>query len=164
MAEEKNPDPQVDDESLVRKPAGNLPKTQEELDELIEGRMARLKRAQKSTMEELEAKAAKYDQLEEAGKTELEKAQGQADAAKTELEKLKSKIAQDELRAQVAEDNGVPAKLITGKTLEEMEASVKLLKDYQKSSISPIVDTEGLDTGEDGFDPAAALAAAFGDK
>ena len=85
--------------------------TQEEVDALIKKRLARAKSDVPADYEELKSKAQKFDELEEANKTELQKATEQ-------LEKLKSDIAKrdeaDKLRAikaQVSKDTGVPAYL-----------------------------------------------------
>ena len=82
--------------------------TQEEVDALIKKRLARAKSDVPADYEELKSKAQKFDELEEANKTELQKATEQ-------LEKLKSDIAKrdeaDKLRAikaQVSKDTGVP--------------------------------------------------------
>ena len=67
--------------------------TQEQFDEMIK---ERLERAKKSAIpedyEDLKAKAAKLAELEEKDKTELQKAQEDAAAAKKELESLRASL------------------------------------------------------------------------
>jgi len=91
--------------------------TQAELDAIVADRLAR-ERAKYPDYESIKAKAAKYDAAEEAGKSELQKANERAAALKTELESLKKANQLRELRASVAKEKGVPEALLTGETEE----------------------------------------------
>jgi uncharacterized protein (DUF2345 family) len=79
---------------------------------------------------ELKAKAAKYDELEEANKTELEKAEGRAKKAEEELTALKAEKARAEMVAEVAAKTGTAVEVVsmlTGETAEELEKQVEKL-------------------------------------
>lgn len=71
----------------------------------------------------LKEKARRLDELEEASKSELEKAQARAEAA----EKALAEASVTALRATVAADKGVPASLLSGSTQEELEAAADAL-------------------------------------
>ena len=117
--------------------------TQEEVDALIKKRLARAKSDVPADYEELKSKAQKFDELEEANKTELQKATEQ-------LEKLKSDIAKrdeaDKLRAikaQVSKDTGVPAELISGANEEEMKELAEKIAKFAKKDSAPTLDHAG---------------------
>ena len=117
--------------------------TQEEVDALIKKRLARVKSDVPADYEELKSKAQKFDELEEANKTELQKATEQ-------LEKLKSDIAKrdeaDKLRAikaQVSKDTGVPAELISGANEDEMKEFAEQVAKFAKKDSAPTLDHAG---------------------
>ena len=62
--------------------------TQEEVNRIVGERVAR-EAGKYSDYEDLKAKATKYDEMEEANKTELEKAQERASALEAELKSIK---------------------------------------------------------------------------
>jgi len=94
------------------------PATQAELNEIVEKRLAR-ERNKYSDYNDLKAKAAQFDQTEEEKKTELEKLTGKA--SKAEARAIAAEQAL--LRSEVAREKGVPVKLLTGSTKEELEAA-----------------------------------------
>ena len=98
------------------------PATQEELDRIIQSRLDR-ERKRFGDYDELKAKAEKLTKIEEANKTEAEKAQARAEAAEKRAAELEAKA----LRAEVAAAKGVPVALLTGSTQEELEAAADAL-------------------------------------
>lgn len=66
--------------------------TQEQVDSIVKERLARAKSEKPADYDELKAKAAKYDELEEAKKTELEKVTERADAAQADAADWKAKF------------------------------------------------------------------------
>ena len=117
--------------------------TQEEVDDIIKKRLARVKSDVPADYEELKSKAQKFDELEEANKTELQKATEQ-------LEKLKSDIAKrdeaDKLRAtraHVSEETGVPAELISGANEEEMKEFADKVAKFAKKDTAPTLNHAG---------------------
>lgn len=104
--------------------------TQEEFDKRIKARIDRVKNTPPADYDELKAKAAKYDELEEANKSELEKAEGRAKKAEEELTALKAEKARAEMVAAVAAKTGTPVEVVsmlTGETAEELEKQVERL-------------------------------------
>ncbi|MBQ3301621.1 MAG: DUF4355 domain-containing protein [Eggerthellaceae bacterium] len=121
--------------------------TQADLDSAINERLKneRKKHAQElakySDYEDLKAKAGKYDELEEAKKSELEKANDTAQAAIKRAEEaeakaaaLEAKAAHEALVAKVASEEDVPANLLTGADEDELRASAQALKAYIEAS------------------------------
>lgn len=68
-------------------------------------------------------KARQFDELQEANKTELQKAADRAAAAEAKAADVEARA----LRAEVAADKGIPAALLSGSTKEELEASADAL-------------------------------------
>lgn len=85
--------------------------TQAEMDAIISDRLKR-ERAKYADYSELQAKAAKYDEAEEANKSELQKAVEERDALKSQLEKLESEKAHAEAVAKAAAAHKVDAALL----------------------------------------------------
>jgi len=123
MAETVNQEAQAAAAAAQTTPAQPAGKTftQAELDSIVADRLAR-ERAKYPDYEDLKAKAAKYDAAEEAGKSELQKANDKAAALKTELEALKKANQLRELRERVAKEKNVPASLLNGDSEEACKA------------------------------------------
>lgn len=96
--------------------------SQEELDRIVQKRIDR-ERSKFSDYDELKAKAARLSELEEASKSELQKAQERAEAAERALADATATAA----RAEVAAAKGVPVALLSGDTKEALEASADAL-------------------------------------
>lgn len=115
------------------------PESQEELDRIIEQRLAR-ERKRFSDYDELKAQAGKLAELEEANKSEAEKAQARAEAAEKRAAELEAKA----VRAEVAAAKGVPVSLLSGSTQAELEASADALIDFRgEQKAGPYVPAEG---------------------
>lgn len=118
--------------------------TQEQFDEMVKERIERAKRsAIPEDYEDLKAKAARLAELEEKGKTELQRAQEDAAAAQRELEGLRARAARAELAQKVSQEKGVPVGLITGETREEMERSADALISWKTPAAAPRVAKPG---------------------
>ena len=131
--------------------------SQEDLDRIIEKRLAR-ERAKFADYEEVKAKAAKVDEIEEEKKSDLQRALDQIEALKAEAEQSKAAAAQAEravLVEKVAASKGVPAKYLSGDSEDDLVASADaFLEDVSaiaKPSPSGYVPTAG--TG----DPKASV-------
>ena len=74
--------------------SGSEPKTftQEQVNRMIQERIARVKSEPPADYEDLKAKAAKYDELAEAQKSDLEKANDAATKAKAEADEWRAKF------------------------------------------------------------------------
>lgn len=122
--------------------------SQEEFDERIKARIARVKSTPPADYDELKAKAARLDELEEASKSELQKATERADALQKELDGMRAAQQRQTLVAQVAKETGVDAELLatmSGATEEEVKANAELLK--AKFAAVPGYKSDPHDTG-----------------
>lgn len=99
------------------------PASQEELDRIIQARVARERKNIPTDYEELKAKAQKFAEWEEANKTEVQKSADRLAAAEKRATELEAKA----IRAEVAAAKGVPSALLTGSTVEELEAAADAL-------------------------------------
>lgn len=116
--------------------------TQAELDKIVAERLTR-ERAKYSDYEAIQKKAARLDQLEEASKSELQKATERATALQEELDALKSAEALRKIRETVANETGVPASLLTAGTAEECAEQAKAIMAFAKPGAYPTVKDGG---------------------
>lgn len=125
--------------------AGTAPErtfTQAELDAVIGERLSR-ERAKYADYETLKEKASKFDEAEEASKTELQKAQDKMAAYKAELDSLKKAESVRAIRDKVAKETGVPVSLLTGETEEACTDQAKAILEFAKPSGYPSVRDDG---------------------
>jgi len=99
--------------------------------------------------EDMKAKAAKFDEIEAANKSELEKAmeamtaaQKRAEEAEARANALEAKTAHDKMVAKVASEEGVPAALIIGANEDELRASAQALKEYIEAQKPTVPETK----------------------
>ncbi|MBR4687095.1 MAG: hypothetical protein IKP01_02175 [Bacteroidales bacterium] len=85
--------------------------TQAEMDAIIGERLNRLK-AKYADYDELKGKAAKFDEAEEASKSELQKAVEERDKLRARLDALEAEKARAEAVAKAAAEHGVDAALL----------------------------------------------------
>lgn len=103
--------------------------SQEEFDKLIKERIERAKKsAVPADYDDMKAKAAKFDEIEEANKSELEKATSRAEAAEKELAALRHQAEIDGWKAAASKATGVPASVLRGDTEEEIMAHAEVVK------------------------------------
>lgn len=117
--------------------------TQDEVNRIVTSRLSKY-----SDYDELKAKAEKFDEAEEANKSELEKALEKANKLQTELDDLHRQNTVRAVRDEVSQTTGVPASLLTGNTKEECEAQAKAIADY-KAQTAP----NAYPSVKDGGDP-----------
>ena len=122
--------------------------TQDDVNRIVAKRVAKY-----ADYDELKQKAAKFDEQVEAGKSELQKATEKASSLQAELDALKQAEAVRVMREEVAGAKGVPAKLLTGKTVEECEAQAEELIAWAQKSSS------GYPKVPDGGDPTTSKPA-----
>lgn len=116
--------------------------TQAEVDAIVGDRLKR-DRQKYADYDTLKEKADKFDAMEEANKSELQKAIERGDALQVELDKLKGANAVREMRNKVAEETGVPAHLLTGKTEDECREQAQAIVEYAKPSSYPAIKDGG---------------------
>ena len=110
--------------------------TQDELNAIVGERLAR--EAKKyADYDELKAKAAKLDELEESAKSELQKATEKAEKLEAELNSLKKAEEIRAMRDEVATETGVPASLLTAETAEECQAQAKAILSFANADVYP---------------------------
>lgn len=85
--------------------------TQAEVNKLM-GELRAKERAKHADYDELKAKAAKLDEIEEASKSELQKAVEERDKIKAKLDKLEADKAHADAVAKAATEHGVDADLL----------------------------------------------------
>ena len=107
--------------------------TQDEVNELM-GKVRRETREKYADYDDLAKKAKAYDDAQEAAKSELEKAQEAAAAAKAEPDAHRAEKAHAQLVAKVSAATGVPASLISGDDEESMTATAKAIAEFAKAS------------------------------
>ena len=105
--------------------------TQAEVDEIVRKRVARAKATPPDDYAELKEKAARLDQIEEASKSELQKATERAEALKKELDGIRAEQQRQQLVASVARETGVDAELLamtSGTTEEDVRKAAEVIK------------------------------------
>lgn len=112
--------------------------TQAEVDAIVGDRLKR-DRAKYADYEELKEKAARLDEIEEASKSELQKATEKAAALQTKLDQMKHADEVRVMRERVANEAGVPATLITAETEEEAKRQAELIVAFAKPNSYPNV-------------------------
>ncbi|MEV5042706.1 hypothetical protein [Microbacterium sp. LMI1x-1-1.1] len=89
-------------------------------------------------------KAKRFDEIEEASKTEQEKLLARAEAAEKKLAERDAKDAAKSLATEIADAKGVPAAALRGATREELEAHAdELLAFLPKPPSAPSADGQG---------------------
>lgn len=103
--------------------------TQAELNKQISERLAR-ERQKYEGFDELKEKAAKFDEMEAASKSELQKATERAEKLEKELTALKKSNEVRVIREKVAKETGVPINLLTGESEEACNEQAKAILAY----------------------------------
>ena len=105
--------------------------TQAEMNAIIQDRLTR-ERGKYADYEALKAKAAKFDAAEEAGKTELQKANEKADALQKQVDAFTKAEQLRTVRQKVSAATGVPAELLSGDTEETCTAQANAILKFAK--------------------------------
>ncbi len=162
-----NNTPAKTEEAAENKPAEPVaytpPATQADLDRIIADRLSR-ERAKYGDYQELKSKAAQFDELTEAQKTELQKAIDRAEKAEAALAKAEQANQVRTWSQEIGKATGVPAELLRGATREELQAHADALKaagvgtpNGQQGSY-PVVTTDGKQTEGKPTTPADKFA------
>lgn len=121
------------EKGTVTEPTQERTFTQAELDEIVKSRLAK-ERAKYSDYETLQAKASKLDEIEEASKSELQKATERADALQKQVDAFTRENEVRTVREKIAGETGVPASLLTGETEEACAEQAKALLAFKNDS------------------------------
>ena len=122
---------QVDNATQGASAASERTFTQAEMDAIISDRLKR-ERAKYADYNELQAKAAKFDEAEEASKSEQEKANARAEAAESELAVLKAEKAKNDAARKLASETGVSFEMLM--FCSDEEAMSEFAKTYAKEN------------------------------
>lgn len=133
------------------------PQSQEELNKIIEARLAR-ERAKFADYNELKTAAERLAEIEAANKSEAEKTAERLAAA----EKRAAELEVQALRAEVANEKGVPAKLLAGATREELEAAADELIAFRGEQKPPVPKSAALGRVNQPTNPAAEATPGVG--
>lgn len=118
--------------------------TQEEVNGIVNDRLAReRKKYEGIDLETLKSKAAKFDEMEESNKSELEKANERANALQAKLDSIQKEKELSEMRSKVAEEIGVPANLLNGASEDECREQAEAIKAFAVPSGYPSVKDGG---------------------
>lgn len=126
--------------------------TQEALDKIIGARIYE-ERAKFKDYEDLKSKATKFDEMEEANKTELEKLAEKVAKQESEIKSYKAKNEISGWRAEVRKEKGIPESmdpLLTGSTLEEIKAQADLIVANMSGKKAPVIKSDKGSNSEKG--------------
>ena len=115
--------------------------TQDQVNKLM-GELRAKERAKYADYDEVKAKAAKYDEAEEANKTELQKAVEERDKLKAELDKLNEEREHAQAVAKAAAEYGVDADLLS-RMAGDVDENAKFLKEQMGQKKYPSVPDKG---------------------
>lgn len=107
--------------------------SQAEVDAIVQARVDKLQKKY-SDYNSLKDKAAKYDEISNSGKTELQKATERADALQKQLDDMNNASKLNELREKVAKETEVPVHLLTGEDEETCKKQAKAILEFAKPS------------------------------
>ena len=127
--------------------------SQEALDAVIRERLERARKTERekyADYDDLKAKAQKWDEQQEAGKSELDKARDEIARLTSEKRARDKADKASALRAKVAEETGVPASIIAGDTEEDMKSFAASVAAWARRPAAPQVPSAG------GFDKGAS--------
>lgn len=116
--------------------------TQEEVNSIVGERLKR-ESAKYADYDDLKAKASKFDELEEANKSELQKMTEKNTALSAELEAIKKANEIRDMKAKVAQETGVPTHLLNADTEEDCRAMAEAIKNFKMENSYPAVKDEG---------------------
>ena len=115
--------------------------TQAEMEAIIGERLKR-ERAKYADYDEFKAKAAKFDEAEEASKSELQKAVEERDKFKAQVEAMNAEREHAKKVAEVAAEKGVDEKLLA-RMSGDVEENADFLKAQMDASKYPNVPDKG---------------------
>lgn len=112
--------------------------TQSELDAIIKDRLFK-ERQKRADYEDLKEKAAKFDEIQEANKSELQKAIERADALQSQIDSMNEADKLRNIRLGVSKETNVPVELLNGSTPEECMEQAKAILEFAKPGSYPSV-------------------------
>jgi len=107
--------------------------TQEEVNSIVEGRLKK-ESAKYSDYEELKAKASKFDEMEEANKTELQKATEKADALQKQIDAMTKSNEVRDIREKVSSETGIPISLLTSDSEDGCRSQAEAILNFANAN------------------------------
>lgn len=119
--------------------------TQDQVNVMV-GNARKKERAKFENYERYKADSERLAEIEEANKSDLEKALSRAEQAETELAAIRLAQQVAEWKGDIAKETGVPVEALHGSTREELEACAEGLRKYFPSADSskPYVASDGF--------------------
>ena len=130
--------------------------TQEEVNSIIAERLGR-DRQKYADYDSLKQKAEEFDKLQEANKSELQKATERADALEKQLADIKKANEVRDIRLKVSNETGVPLELLTAETEDECRSMAEKINAFAMPKGYPKV----TDGGEVSRTPKRSSAEQF---
>lgn len=137
--------------------------TQEEVNSIVAERLGR-DRQKYADYDSLKEKAEKFDQLQEANKTELEKANERANKLEAELADIKKANEVRDIRSKISMETGVPMELLTADTEEDCKRQAAAINAFAMPKSYPNVSDGGEVGGTLKASPREQFAEAIKDK
>lgn len=120
--------------------------TQEEVNSIIAERLGR-DRQKYADYDSLKQKAEEFDKLQEANKTELQKATERADSLEKQLAEIKKANEVRDIRLKISNETGVPLELLTAETEEECRSMAEKINAFAMPKGYPKVTDGGEVSG-----------------
>lgn len=120
--------------------------TQAEVNDIIDKRFARMM-DKYGDYDELKAKAGRLDEIEEANKSELQKATERAEKLESELSAMKKAEEVRGIRERIAQEKGVPANLLTAETEDACRDQADGILSFARPGDYPVLKDSGEVTG-----------------
>lgn len=114
--------------------------TQEQLDEIVRKRVARVKREKPADYDELKEKVEQYEKAESESESEFEKLQKRLGKLEDENKAMKHAAEVSRWKAEASEETGVPASILRGDTQEDIKAHAEAVKSVMEHATYPAVD------------------------
>lgn len=135
------------EENTAKQAATEKTFTEEDVNRIVTDRLHRERQKYEGIdLDALKEKAAKFDEMEEASKSELQKANEKAAELETELNALKKQNAVREIRDKVAKETGVPYSLLTAETEEDCRTQAQAVLDYKQTPYPAVRDGGEVNT------------------
>lgn len=116
--------------------------SQSEMNAIVQERLAR-ERSKYAGFEEYKEKAAKFDEAEEASKSELQKATERANALQAQLDRMNAENTLRAIREAVASEKGIPLALLTAENEEACRAQADAILQFAGKREYPVVQDGG---------------------
>ena len=116
--------------------------TQDDVNRIVQSRIVEVKNKY-ADYDDLKAKATKFDEMEEAEKTELQKATEKADALQAQLDQITKSNKVRDLRMKVSKETGVPYDLLSGDDEESCKRQAEAILKFANPNGYPKVKDSG---------------------